>query len=264
MTFQLMQTWKTRDDLPPVFAQLRRTWLDNHPDANHLLVDDADILSWLATNETRFPGAIHTGLNPVRTADMFRYCHLFANGGMYADLDFYCLRGMTELLSRYTDEVVLGSMLMPPEEAEHSIPNAWMYAAAPGHPLWLVTLWLAAGRLTDDYIERATGPILLWDALHLYLTARSGAELRTWPGLTALAEANCVTIPDKLPGVVVLPPDMLYPLSWGFQQNYRLITDFRAVEFIGPELLERVPTTPSTYAFTYWAHSWGEDPLDCG
>jgi hypothetical protein len=262
VSLDIIQTWKTTDDLPPVFAQLRQTWIGSHPGAGHRLVDDAYILGWLTENRDRFPAALHEGLNPIRTADMFRYCHLLSHGGLYVDLDFYCLRPMTDLLARYSEEVVLGSMLMPPDEAEHSIPNAWMYAARPGHPLWLVTLWLAGGRLADDYVERATGPILLWDALHLYLSVRSGAELAALPGLRELAAANDLRIPERLPAVVVLPPDVIYPLSWGFPENYRLINDFRAAARVGPELLARVPKTGSTHAFTYWAHSWGDDPLD--
>jgi hypothetical protein len=262
MPFEIMQTWKTADSVPSIFSDCMQTWIARHPDSSHNLFDDAYIWKWLSENEERYPGAVHDGMNPVRTVDMFRYCHLLANGGLYADLDFYCLRSMTKFLARYTDEVVLGTILMPPAEMEHSIPNAWMYAAQPGHPLWLVTLWLANGRVREDYIERATGPILLWDALHLYLGARSGSELAEYPGLEALAEANGIRIPEKLPGVVLLPPDFLYPISWAFSENHRLIGDFRSADRISPGLVARVPKTASTYAFTYWAHTWGHHPLE--
>jgi hypothetical protein len=262
MELRIIQTWKTHNSLPPIFAQSMDTWRSQNPTAHHELVDDRFVWQWLSANKRKFPNAIHHGREAIRTVDMFRYCYLLARGGLYADLDFYCLRPVAPLIAKYHNAVVLGSLLMPPEGREHSIPNAWMYASEPGHPFWLLVLDLASKRLEDDYVERATGPILLRDAVMLYRSVDSGQELASLGGVSAMADLCGIDIPPELPELVVLHPEVLYPLSWGFPEHRRIIADFRMADSIDQVLLDKVSKTENTYAFTYWYHFWGDDPVD--
>lgn len=191
---------------------------------------------------------------------MFRYCYLLENGGLYVDVDFYCLKSVLPLLREYPDAVVLGSVRMPPVKymVENSIPNAWMYAAKPGHPLWLVVLELAAQRMAESRVERATGPVLLREAVTLYQGLTSVVELLALlPNIGRLAELCQLEVPLRLPPVVVLPPDRLYPLGWGFPHEESVVARFRTAGEITDDLLQDVPVSPKTYAFTYWYHSWG-------
>src|SRR5882724_2359871 len=98
MRLPIMQTWKRLDRVPSILAQSIETWPHHHPDAEHRLVDDEYVWTWLTKNERRFPSVIHHGKPPIRTIDMFRYCHLFEYGGLFTDIDFYCLRPIYPLL----------------------------------------------------------------------------------------------------------------------------------------------------------------------
>ena len=262
MRLEIVQTWKTMRSIPPVLEQCIETWRKQQ-NAVHRMFGDRQLWQWLGERLDRYPHAIQTGQNIIRTVDMFRYCYLLECGGLYVDVDFYRIRDHGELLSKYDGCVVLGTVAMPEDLAEHSLPNSWMYAAEPGHPFWLLTIGLAANRVYDPYIERATGPILLKDALTMYRSMASGDDLLAIPAVAQLVARTNVVVPRTLPKVVTLPPSVLYPLSWGYRENYRIINRFRCANYIDSALLDAVPTSEQTYAFTFWNHSWGPDPLDC-
>lgn len=179
--------------------------------------------------------------------------------GLYVDLDFVSLIPMSIEIN--SGGVLLGSMATTADEVDHSIPNAWMYAARPHHPFWLVVLDLALARLTDDYVERATGPILLYDAVQRYRRMDRdealGLQSRILSRLPNVQNLPCGSRDD----IRLLTPDVLYPISWSTGHRNRLVEDFRMANTLSHELIQRVPKSMSTRAFTFWEHSWGDDPL---
>ena len=272
MTLEIIQTWKTSSSLPPIFEQSMETWIAHHPTARHRLVDDEYVWGWLDEHRHAFPHAVGGGdQQPIRTVDMFRYCHLLVHGGLYVDLDFHCLRPVDAILSSCHDAVCLGSVVMPRPVISspagdprswlyrNSIPNAWMYSPAPGHPLWLLVIALAEQRRSDPWVERATGPMLLFDALQAYRRSRSGGDLGEIPGVRRIADACDVRIPDDLPPVFVLRPEVLYPLTWASGHHRSVIGQFRTADQIDDRLMAQVPVTEKTRAFTYWYGSWRRD-----
>lgn len=259
---EILQTWKTKDNLPSILHECRRTWITLHPDARHTLVDHRFVWKWLQEHALDFPHAINHGMPEIRTIDTFRYCYMLKNGGLYLDLDFLCIRPVDQLLAAYSDEVVVGRMTMPDSLRKHSIQNSWMYAASPGHPLWLLVLSMAEARYGDGTVEFATGPVLLYDAISRYRETTTRARLFADRRIAQLAEVNSVAVPKVLPRIVVLPPEYLYPLSWGISRDKPLIARFRASKHIDSELIQRVVTTKNTYAFTYFQYSWKQDALD--
>lgn len=258
----IFQTWKTLDSMPRRLMQCRQTWLDLHPTANNSLIDHRFIWDWLGRNTYRFPNAVHDGHEFIRTIDMFRYCYLLDHGGLYVDLDFYCLKAVEPLLREAGDGVLVGSMKTTDDKAMHSIPNAWMYSAKPGHPLWLLVLDMAQSRRSDPRVEWATGPVLLRDAIDQYLGLTSGAAMSAVGNVAELARRNKVLIPAVLPPVTILPPDRLYPLSWADSRSQPTVARFRAAASLDAGLINAIPVSEHTYAFTYWEYSWRDDPLD--
>jgi hypothetical protein len=272
MTLEIIQTWKTNGSLPPIFEQSMATWIAHHPAARHRLVDDEYVWGWLDEHRRAFPHAVSGGeQQPIRTVDLFRYCHLLVHGGLYVDLDFHCLRPVDDILNSCHDAVCLGSVVMPRPAASakagdprswlyrNSIPNAWMYSPAPGHPFWLVVIALAEERRSDLWVERATGPMLVFDALETYRTCRSGGDLGEIPGVRRIADACHVRIPDDLPPVFVLRPEVLYPLTWASSHHQSIIGQFTTADRIDETLMGQVPVTEKTRAFTYWYGSWRRD-----
>lgn len=252
----IVQTWKT-SSLPGALSGCAHSWQAQHPAADYWLATDEDLWGWLEERRELFPHAIQADRPPIRTIDMFRYCYLLMTGGLYADVDFYCLRSMSTLLAAHPDAVVLGSVRLPPTRVYHSVPNAFMYCERPGHPFWLVVLELARQRCADEFVEWATGPALLYCALEIYRGFPSGTALAEWNEIGRLAAVAGVSIPESLPPVTVLPPDDLYPLSWMLPEDQELLETCRTAPEVPQLVIDRLRARGS-FAFTFWNYSWAD------
>lgn len=228
---------------------LRAELAGAHPTVDYRLLTDEDLWG-LAAHRAVFPHAIQEGRPPIRTIDMFRYCYLLTTGGLYADVDLYCLCPMSTLLAAHPDAVVLGSVRLRPTRVYHSVPNAFMYCEGPGHPFWLVVLELARRR-ADEFVEWATGPALLYCALEI----SSGTALAAWNAIASLADAAGVSVPEYLPPVIVLPPDDLYPLSLMLPEDQEMLEMCRTAPDVPWAVIDRLRARGS-FAFTFWNYSW--------
>lgn len=119
-------------------------------------------------------------------ADLFRYCVLYVEGGVYADIDVRPLvPSLSELLRP-------GIRLITPKQDGLCQCGVWqgLLAAAPGHPALLLAVLLivaqAEARLQPDSLALTfcPGPVPLgWDKdTHLYLTGPDllGRVISTW------------------------------------------------------------------------------------
>lgn len=213
------QTWKT-DQLPEAYLpQWQESWIRNHPDWDYKFWTDDDNAA-LVRDEYPELYKFYTDLQRgVVRSDVARVLYLHKFGGMYADLDFVCLRNFDELLRPFGDCVVLGSHA----QAKQPLPNAWMYSA-PGNDFWLTLLRDAerdwrAGR---HKVEQIAGPDRLKWAYDKYK-----------------------------PESVVLPAHMIYPHTWG--DTLSAITAGRLDWTNVRELQEQYNRS---YAVTAWAHNW--------
>lgn len=263
MSTLLFQTWRSKTDLPPLAEECRQTWTNINPELRHRMYDHSELIGWLEDRKSQFPKCRQTEFPFIRTIDAFRYCHLYDTGGLYVDLDFVCLKPIRDLLSQDRDSVIVGSMVMPQHLEDQSIPNAWMYSPYPRHPFWVAVLSILEARSDSTTTEFATGPRLLYAATKLYKSFNTAEDMRA----DDLTRPVCERLdPDfrngVLPGLRILAPDYLYPLSWGDPRAQGLIARMRASGALDPQAISRVPTTSRTVAYTYWQYSWREDPLD--
>jgi UDP:flavonoid glycosyltransferase YjiC (YdhE family)/glycosyltransferase involved in cell wall biosynthesis len=186
----LHQTW--RDAEPPAaLAALRRTWQAHHPGWTFHLWTDPDNRELIRRHYPWFLPWYDGYPESIMRADAARYFILHHYGGVYADLDFECLRPMETLLEGRS--LVLG--LEPPAHLDRLqarlqglrriVGNAWI-ASAPRHAFWPhVFQRLAAFRDCPGPLH-ATGPFFLTRA--------------------------CDTFPD--PGAIhLLPAELLYPID---------------------------------------------------
>ena len=255
----IMQTWKA-EELPGQYRSAVDTWKLKHPSWDHRLIDDTALLAWLDNHDRQF-GFIKERLQPfVRVADLFEYAWLFEYGGLFVDLDFVAVRALDPLILSVDGEVLLGTVEMPNLRLRprNRVPNAFMYSAVRGHELWAVALFPASQRKEEQWPEKASGPMLLLDAVEWlerqHSREQSGEQSKAFD---EWCDRHAVH-PTSSGPVTLLPPRYLYPVSWGLDghadrlDQLRTIEDFRQqdwVEYFGDE---------DTHAFTFWAHSWGD------
>ena len=229
---RIFQTWKSKLDIPNNFRYWQGTFLKQHPDAEYTLWDDDDNRRFIAEHYPWFLETYDSYDMNIKRADAVRYFYLYKYGGIYADMDFECLRNFGDLLERYKGfDVILGSMDTKPADNLHSIPNAIMISK-PNAPFWLTVFELLIEYRHEPHTETATGPILLKRAVNKYY----GNELHKG-------------------SVCILEPSVFYPISWSTKQSDRqMLLNSDDLASVTKYVKDKYP---KAYAVTYWTHSWG-------
>jgi mannosyltransferase OCH1-like enzyme len=168
----------------------------------------------------------------IKRADAIRYMYLYTYGGIYADLDFECLKPFDALLEEYKGyDIILGQMESDLSQwhSSNNIPNAIMISK-PGCSFWLRVLERMVVKASSSQgqgrPEVETGPVVLKEVYS------------SWFGFERIK---------------LLPPSILYPISWVTDEEERL-TALKADEDTLTQTMKS--KYPSSYAVTYWAHSW--------
>jgi UDP:flavonoid glycosyltransferase YjiC (YdhE family)/glycosyltransferase involved in cell wall biosynthesis len=219
------QTWK-RDQVPGEWRPYQERWRALHPDWEYRLWTDADLHAFIREHYGWFLPIYEGYTDPIMRADAARYFLLFHFGGLYADLDYECLRPFDELLSSH--RLVVGlepapHMDLPLTRAtglQRLLCNALM-ASEPGHPFWEhVFRQLVASHKAPEPLG-ATGPFML---THAYDTYQRQGELS------------------------VLPAEQLHPITG--DQRWAAMT---------PE--ERAAIARVAYGVHHWHNSWCHEPI---
>lgn len=216
----IFQTWKSKTDIPPNLAKWSATWKECHPRWTYLLWDDKDDRDFVVKEYPQYLQLYDSFPEQIYRVDMVRYLFLHRFGGLYADMDYECLRPFDDLVDSIDEVVILGRM-GDDTSYEHSIPNALMIAKHPGDPFWLHVMetlqQTAKWRRTP---EGVTGPMMLKRAVDSY-------EGR----------------------LAILPKRFFYPIDWHDVQDRRLIRAVREGKSVDIRAV-----FPGSYAVTYWTH----------
>jgi mannosyltransferase OCH1-like enzyme len=123
---RLVQTWKTLD--LGALAPIARTWREWNPGFAYTLFDDAACAALIDRFGARVASA-YARIGPgAFRADLWRYCELYANGGVYVDVDTVCLGAVYDALDP------TASLAVPVDLDPTNLFNAFV-AAAPEHPV---------------------------------------------------------------------------------------------------------------------------------
>ena len=84
----IYQTWHTKD-LPPLMLQNSQKIKINNPAFNYQLFDDNDCYNFIKANFDKSVLNAYASLIPgAYKADLWRYCILYINGGIYLDIKY--------------------------------------------------------------------------------------------------------------------------------------------------------------------------------
>lgn len=231
---RLFQTWKSKTDIPVQYQVWQASWKTHNPSWEFVLWDDADNRAFVKEQFPWFLETYDSYPKEIYRADVVRYCYLYTYGGVYADMDFECLKPFEPLLKEFDHKanILLGSMKTSRPDRHHSVPNA-ILISKPGNPFWLELLRECQARArakTSTLVEAYTGPIVL---KHTAYGWKSWFH-RNW-------KIHC------------FKPEVFYPISWSTQLAERQA----ALGESPTDLTHRVKQRyPSSYAATYWSHSW--------
>jgi mannosyltransferase OCH1-like enzyme/glycosyltransferase involved in cell wall biosynthesis len=218
------QTWKTRD-VPAEWQAYQASWRQHHPDWEYRFWTDAELRAFIAAHYAWFLPIYDGYSEPIMRVDAARYFLLAHFGGIYADLDYECLRPFDPLVAGR--DLVLGrepdahhKQAQPRSgDLPYLVCNAMM-ASAPGHPFWEhVFRELIASHQALDPLE-ATGPFLL---------TRAQRSFRGTP-------------------ITVLPAALLFPLI-----------ALRPWVQLSPA--EQQTIAAGAYGLHHWSNTWCHEPI---
>ena len=226
------QVWKTKE----IGANLRREWIESWMEVNakdgweHRFWTDDDLEEFVAEEFPDFLDVYRGYHEHMKRVDAACYLLLKRLGGVYADLDFACLKPLDDLLSDVS--LLMGYRTTLTEEGTAkpgSVCNTFM-ASAPGHPFW-TGIEVDLERNCELEAVKATGPE--------FLTNR-------------ISEAARFLHVEALPRLV--HRDALYPNEWDDPPRSK------AAEM---DLNELRKNYPNSYTIPFWTGTWrtaDEDP----
>jgi hypothetical protein len=232
---RILQT-NYRDQVPQGMRRAMQSIMDMNPDYEHVYYSDARIRSYLVQH---FDARTLKAFDDLRVgafrSDLFRYCWLFNEGGVYIDSDMVAVRPLSELINPRD------TFVSAEDCGSGRIYNAFL-AATPRHPLVKKVLDLVLHRIEKriygDSELSITGPMALSDAFRLWLE-------QTNPRGSANPSTNypfVVLMSNSSANVEVVPTQELrfVPFGGGYFPN--------GVKLVGYNCTERCATGGVGYA----------------
>jgi hypothetical protein len=136
----ILQTFETRRVPARLFAATR-SWLELNPEYEYRFYDDDDCRSLIKEHFGEQTLACYESLTKgAHRADLWRYCALYAHGGVYADVDTLCTTSLRNLIRENDDFIV------PHGNNRRFLFNAFI-CSVPRHPFFKAVIDAAVERI---------------------------------------------------------------------------------------------------------------------
>lgn len=169
---KIIQTWETKS-FTKEFQQIINSWKIYNPDYDYVIFDkdereefikkyfDKDILE---AYKNIIPGAYKS--------DLFRYCYLYVNGGIYADIDSLCLGSLDKLMLPNINLVVAIDLNLNDMDGKHNVFNGFI-CARPKNTIFLKCISTIVNHVKNNIIPQSklafSGPGLFGQTINTYL-----------------------------------------------------------------------------------------------
>ncbi|MEB3231014.1 MAG: glycosyltransferase [Leptolyngbyaceae bacterium] len=159
------QTFETCS-VPARMQEAAMTWSNLNPEYEYRFSDKDDRVQFIQTHfEAEVLAAYHALNNGAFKADLWRYCKLYVEGGVYADVDTLCSRPLSKLI-RPDDAFIVPSGVGP-----YYVFNAFI-CSVPHHPFLHKAIYRAVELILAQEHKNmtwVTGPIGLGVSINLEL-----------------------------------------------------------------------------------------------
>jgi len=157
----IYQTWSTKE-LPEKMKLRVEELKQNNPNFKHYLFDDNDCRKFIKNNFDREVLDTYDNLLPgAYKADLWRYCVLYKNGGIYLDIKFKCINNFRLIELTESEHFVK-------DRDNSGIYNAFM-VCKPGNELMLCAINKIVNNYKNNFYGESplhpTGPSLLRDLI---------------------------------------------------------------------------------------------------
>ena len=169
---QIIQTWEHKN-IDSDFQKIIDSWKYNNSNYDYVLYDRNErekfIIKHFDSNVIKAYKSIISG---AYKADLFRYCYLYINGGVYIDIDTLCLNSIDKIIPDGAEMVVPIDLNSTPSEGQHNLSNGFI-ACKPKHPVMLKCIEKIVFNVENNIIPKSKldfcGPGLLGRCVNIYL-----------------------------------------------------------------------------------------------
>lgn len=239
----IFQTWKSKTVEHPVLKKWQESWKTFNPEFEYTLWDDDDNRAFISTYFADFLPIYDSYDREIKRADVVRYFYLYKYGGIYADLDFECLKPFGPIIDDMNNnniDIVVGTLgkMDNPKHDLHDIPNAIMISR-PESDFWKLVIRVLTNIGSDSNNmppELATGPCILKICIHYYTRVLDEDNIYALFTKNIFSGIDC----NFSSNIIAVKPAIFYPINWGKNED----REIKKFDF------------PDSYAVTYWMHSW--------
>jgi mannosyltransferase OCH1-like enzyme len=160
-------TWREKDVSKTLLNYSTTVMKEMNPDYTFNIFDDNECRDFIANHYDSTILKAYDDIIPAAfKADLWRYCYLYINGGVYLDIKTVCAKPLNSIL--HNKEILL----------IRDINNEWIYngiiGVPPAHPLIKIALdesvKMIQGRNYGTHILDITGPKLFARAFNIWLS----------------------------------------------------------------------------------------------
>jgi len=169
---KIIQTWEHKD-LNPDFQKMVDIWKTNNPDYEYYLFDKDEREKFISENFDKNIINTYKAIIPgAYKSDLFRYCYLYINGGIYIDIDTLCIGKLDDFLLSNIEFLVPIDLNINPLEGNHNLACGFI-ASIPKHPILLNCINKIVFHVENNIIPQSkldfTGPGLLGRSVNIFL-----------------------------------------------------------------------------------------------
>ncbi|CAE6443174.1 unnamed protein product [Rhizoctonia solani] len=259
------QSWKTQD-VPSNYHSLMTSWRSIYSNWTYVLWGNDDNRALVETFYPVWLSAYDALPSDIYRAYFARNLYMHAFGGIYADIDSEAVSPLNPLLkaqkSQGTPTAFLGTMKTSSHNL-HGIPNAFMAASAPDHPLWLVvaqdTVDWSRARSWDRTVpipgpEYVSGPVSLRRSIMNYSPPMFNSSIIEHNNAPTYS-----TFKETVAPVVLFSPEIIYPFTWDRPRPHistatQECVCWMALSTFNPGMCKRM--TGAHWVIHYWKHTW--------
>jgi len=249
---KIFQTWKEKNIKNKILKSWQDSWKTENPTFEYTLWTDEENRQFIEKEFPHFLSFYDSYDVNIKRVDAVRYFYLLKYGGIYADLDFICLKPFDEILNVDADVIFgfLGQMDHP-ENVYHKIPNALMIAKPNTDFFYFLTLVLENVAKYEIKLspELQTGPIFLSICVQYYTSKTINKTV-----IDLLGNTNLFSFDEHVnirydSNILIAGPEIFYPINWDNKEHDKYRERYFSIE-------ELRKFFPQAFATTIWMHSW--------
>jgi len=169
---RMMQTWEHKQ-LNPQFQEIVDTWKKHNPHYEFALLDSTEREQFIQKHFEKDVVYAYQQIIPgAYKSDLFRYCYLWVEGGVYADIDTLCMGKLDDFLVPEVDFVVPIDLNSSPHEGTHNL-SCGFFASVPRHPILMWAIQKIVHNVKHNIVPSSkldfSGPGILGRAVNEFL-----------------------------------------------------------------------------------------------